>query len=200
MKTFVTSDLHFCHKNILKLGNGRPFSTIEEHDQALITNWNDAVNANDTVFILGDLCFCNDINIITDIFKKLNGQKHIVFGNHDRTKVLAALLKANIISSLRSYFEYSYITTTGLKQKFIMMHYPILEWNGCIGGPNRNKSIHVYGHIHDTADYTEVYKKLGYKAAHIGVDTSAQFPNTKAYSPINLEDVITYVNTIYKKE
>lgn len=200
MKIFVTSDLHFGHRNILKLGNGRPFATIEEHDEALIENWNKVVSAGDMVFILGDLSLRCDIAIVEANLKRLKGQKHVISGNHDKNKLLASLLTTNVIASLRNYFEYTYTALDGSKQRFVMMHYPILEWNGCIANPNRNQAIHVYGHIHDTADYTNIYRQLGYKAAHIGVDTSAQFPNTSAYSPINLEDVLTYVNTIYKKE
>ena len=55
---FFTSDTHFGHENILKFCN-RPFSSIEDHDLALINNWNSVIGNDDTVFHLGDFCFGN---------------------------------------------------------------------------------------------------------------------------------------------
>ena len=54
-KIFVVSDLHFQHKNILLLEKERySFSSLTEHDNALINNWNSVVNPEDVVFVLGD--------------------------------------------------------------------------------------------------------------------------------------------------
>ena len=50
---YYTSDLHFGHKNIIKYED-RPFSSIEEMDEALIDKWNKKVKKNDEVYILGD--------------------------------------------------------------------------------------------------------------------------------------------------
>lgn len=52
--TYFISDLHFGHRNILRF-DCRPFSTIEEHDEYLINQWNDTVGADDDVWILGDI-------------------------------------------------------------------------------------------------------------------------------------------------
>lgn len=53
-KTYFIADLHFGHKNCLSY-DARPFTTIEEHDQALINNWNSVVCIDDDVWILGDI-------------------------------------------------------------------------------------------------------------------------------------------------
>ena len=58
-KIFFTSDLHFGHKNIIRFDN-RPFSTVEEMDEALIRNWNAKVSDEDTVYVLGDISWYND--------------------------------------------------------------------------------------------------------------------------------------------
>ena len=55
---FYISDLHFGHKNALSFDN-RPFTTIEEHDNLIINNWNEVVNIDDDVYILGDISWYN---------------------------------------------------------------------------------------------------------------------------------------------
>ena len=96
MNIFFTSDLHFNHKNLLHLGQGRPFKTIEEHDEAIIQNWNSVVTKSDLVYILGDVSLGCPQEKLIDYFKRLNGAKHLIIGNHDRKKEMAALLNNNL--------------------------------------------------------------------------------------------------------
>ena len=51
MAAYFIADTHFGHQNALAFDNRR-FKTIEEHDNALIENWNNAVGIDDEVFIL----------------------------------------------------------------------------------------------------------------------------------------------------
>ena len=52
---YFIADLHFGHKNIIKLCD-RPFSSIEEMDEEFISTWNAKVKKKaDTVYIVGDL-------------------------------------------------------------------------------------------------------------------------------------------------
>ena len=55
-KTFITSDLHLDHTNIIKYCK-RPFLDTEEMNQTLINNWNNTISKRDTVYFLGDLAF-----------------------------------------------------------------------------------------------------------------------------------------------
>ena len=50
MNIWVTSDLHFGHKNIIKYEN-RPFKDIEEMDKAIIELWNKTVKKDDLSLI-----------------------------------------------------------------------------------------------------------------------------------------------------
>lgn len=79
---YFTSDQHFGHSNILK-HTGRPFSSIEEMDAALIRNWNAKVHRNDIVYILGDLFFRNSTPA-EEYLHQLKGVKHLIIGNHDK--------------------------------------------------------------------------------------------------------------------
>lgn len=199
-RVFFTSDTHFNHKNILTLGNGRPFKTIEEHNQTLIDNWNKIVKPGDVVFHLGDVAFTYDPKELEAIFHKLNGCKHIIQGNHDRIKILSHSLNTNAIQSIKTYNEYNYEADDGKIYSFIMMHWPILEPNHIF----RNKDsddisvIGLYGHVHDINDYEPIYKKLGFPCVHVGVDTSSKILDTKPFSPIDAEDIIKYCKLTFK--
>jgi len=80
-KTFMISDMHLGHKNIMYYED-RPFTSVEEMDKAIIENWNKIVGKKDKVFILGDVSFYNKEKT-AQIIKKLNGYKTLILGNHD---------------------------------------------------------------------------------------------------------------------
>ena len=134
MTIFFTSDTHFGHKNILHLGHGRPFSSIEEHDEELIKRWNSVVTPQDTVYHLGDVGFCKPQRIV-EIFNRLNGTIHILRGNHDDTEVG---IYATNVAAISDYKE---LRHNG--QMIVLCHYPILEWNGAYKG-----AWHLHGHTH----------------------------------------------------
>ena len=78
---WFTSDTHFGHKNILEYEKeARPFDTVEEMNNAIITNWNKTVGKKDTVFHLGDFAFGRSS---IGIAGQLNGRKKLIMGNHD---------------------------------------------------------------------------------------------------------------------
>lgn len=80
-RVFVISDTHFGHKKVIEFEQKhRPFSTIEEHDETLVDNWNKVVNKRDSVWHLGDVVFgLKNFSILG----RLNGKKRLVLGNHD---------------------------------------------------------------------------------------------------------------------
>ena len=78
---YFIADLHFGHQNVLAYDNRR-FPDIETHDNALIQNWNDIVGYEDDVYVLGDISWHNAVKTI-EIFKQLNGNIHLIIGNHD---------------------------------------------------------------------------------------------------------------------
>ena len=76
------ADLHFGHKNCLAFDN-RPFKTIEEHDEEIIRRWNEKVGIDEDVWILGDVSWYNVTKTI-ELIERLNGNKHLCIGNHDK--------------------------------------------------------------------------------------------------------------------
>lgn len=168
---WFSSDQHFGHKNIIKYCN-RPFDSIEEHDEALIANWNSRISAKDTVYFLGDLAMNSHYGMGT-IMPQLNGHISFILGNHDSTSKISRYM--NQIAELRDYLE---INNQGLK--IVLFHYPIWSWNGI-----RHGSWHLFGHVHGNMPNCQG------KMMDIGVDSIAQFgegsPND--YVPIHIDEV-----------
>ena len=78
---FFISDTHFGHRGIIQYeAINRPFQTLEEHDEALIANWNNTVKPDDKVYHVGDFCL-NRRSL--SVAKQLNGRKLLIMGNHD---------------------------------------------------------------------------------------------------------------------
>ena len=102
MAFYFLADTHFGHENALAFDN-RPFQTIEEHDRALMENWNGAVGLDDEVFILGDISWLNASKTI-EIVKVLNGIKHLIVGNHDK-KLLKNREFRSLFAEITDYKE-----------------------------------------------------------------------------------------------
>jgi calcineurin-like phosphoesterase family protein len=132
MTIFLTSDLYFGHQNIIKLCK-RPFASSEEMDTAMIARWNEVVTPEDTIYVLGDVAYRQASGAFPQIFEQLNGNKHLIYGNHDNNEV-----RNQPWQSVTNYRE---INVDG-KQIFLF-HYPIRSWNGMYRG-----ALHLYGHEH----------------------------------------------------
>jgi calcineurin-like phosphoesterase family protein len=81
-KVFFTSDTHFCHTKLVAM---RGFKTVEEHDIALLNNWNRVVRPQDTVIHLGDFVLGagdKSKDACIHLFNRLNGHIILLWGNH----------------------------------------------------------------------------------------------------------------------
>jgi len=54
-------------------------------NECMYDNWNETVKPNDIIFHLGDLVWDTD-TVFVNTFKKLNGKKKLIVGNHDNIK------------------------------------------------------------------------------------------------------------------
>lgn len=73
-RTFVISDTHFHHSNIIKY-YFRPFlrCSVDEMNRVLIDNWNRRVNPEDEVYFLGDLAYRRRARDDEHYLRQLNG-------------------------------------------------------------------------------------------------------------------------------
>ena len=132
---YFTADCHFGHANIIRLC-GRPFESVTEMDECMISNWNSRVRPSDDVYIVGDLLF--RAADPASYLERLRGRKHLIVGNHDRDW----MRKTGTEGYFVSVSQLESISADG--KKVVLCHYPMLEWDGCFHG-----SVLVFGHIHN---------------------------------------------------
>lgn len=146
MSNFYIADTHFFHKNVIKFDN-RPFSSVEEMNEKLISNWNNVVRNEDTVYILGDFIWSNpNSDEYKNIISHLNGWKVIVLGNHDPKQYSKEL---NRIGRIRKVCQMEEVVEED-GSRVICSHYPIPFYR-CAYQPN---FFMFYGHIHITRENT----------------------------------------------
>lgn len=169
---YFTSDLHFKHENVIKHAN-RPFRNADEMDSILIKNWNNTVDVNDDVYILGDFTM-KGVEVAESILMNLKGKKHMIRGNHDRFLDQKNFNSYYFVEIL-PYKEITYKNT-----RFVLFHYPIAEWNHYF----RN-SIHLHGHQHNHEDYNLNNKENKLLRYDVGVDANH-------FRPISIDDIIEF--------
>lgn len=92
---WLTSDLHFYHKNVIKYAH-RPFVDVDEMNEKLLKAINDKVKENDELYILGDFAFANKEKIEAILKRIVCKNIFYILGNHDeviRSGVLNHYLK-----------------------------------------------------------------------------------------------------------
>lgn len=158
---YFTSDTHLGHVNILhKLGDGRPFKDIKEHDQALIDRWNSRVNADDVVFHLGDFVYKSNQN--ADFYlKQMNGRKFLIIGNHDSQSTILS-------DHWEAALPYQELELNG--KQITLCHYPIEEWNGYF----KKNSWMLHGHVHGMTKTVPIRERR----VDVGVDNFNFAPAT----------------------
>ena len=84
--TWVWSDLHLGHENIIRYTN-RPFADIEEMNASLYANWDDAVGEDDILIFVGDVAMRTALCEATwqRVREGPGRAKILVIGNHDLT-------------------------------------------------------------------------------------------------------------------
>ncbi len=82
MRSWLTSDTHFGHENIIRYC-GRPYTDAAEMNFDMIRRWNDTVSAGDIVYHLGDFAM-GQPHLWAEYRRRLLGRIVLVRGNHDR--------------------------------------------------------------------------------------------------------------------
>jgi calcineurin-like phosphoesterase family protein len=167
MARYVAADLHLSHENIIEYCD-RPFETVEEMNETLISNWNNAVDDDDVVYFLGDLAFEGHKKSV-ELYEQLNGNKLMTPGNHDDQLNFET---APIVSAESFVIQYK-------KYRFYCTHRPDnvpTEWTEWV----------IYGHHHNN-NLTK-YPFVDYDNNRI--NASMELTD---YKPLKLEKLYEYL-------
>jgi calcineurin-like phosphoesterase family protein len=154
---FFSSDHHFFHANIIRYCN-RPFSSVEEMNEALIQRWNAVVSPDDSVYYLGDM-FMGQKKDWPGIRSRLNGLVFFVVGNHDRKKILQDMGFECVVDKLCIEHQ-----GDGKVSRVLLQHQP----NFAVAS---EFDFHFCGHVH------EKWRRKG-NIVNVGVDVWDFTPRT----------------------
>lgn len=169
---WLVSDTHFDHANILKFKDSdgrptRPFDTVEQMNETMIDRWNSVVKPGDKVYHLGDVVFGEDKAAwMSKHWPRLNGQKRLIVGNHDRIKLLSSGGWFSKVDLWRMFPEFGLLLT----------HVPVHP--STLGESHRfgeGKMVNVHGHIHTNPSPDGPYRCVCVEQIN--------------YTPVNIEEI-----------
>ena len=142
-RDYFIADTHFGGENIRRYEN-RPFASAEEMDEAFIANWNQTVNSEDTVYVLGDFSDYGKPEKDAEILQRLKGRKILVMGNHDRHRTPQEWRDLG--------FEECFSMPVLYEGFFLLSHEPLYI---NVNMPYAN----FYGHVHANPSYKDASKQ-----------------------------------------
>lgn len=176
MITHFTSDLHYGHKNILKHCPLRPYKSIEEMREKFIVNYNSVVGHYDRVCWVGD-AFFTSVEDSKQIMMRLNGQKILVMGNHDKSKKAMLEIGFSIVADE--------LTVRIANKTCLVVHYPPkgskhagYEYDDRFNDLRPDRKAHeiiIHGHTH-------YHVKKDGNSIHCGVDAWD-------YKPVSVKEI-----------
>ena len=193
---WFTSDTHYGHKNIVlaetewrdSLGNKpieslRDFASVEEMNNLMIENINNAVDKDDYLFHLGDWSF-GGVERIAEFRERIQCKNIVLLlGNHDHHIRNNTENVKDLFLEVSDYIELKVTSNNAKSHKLVLCHYPIVSWNKQYYG-----AMMIHGHQHKKGDerITQVDRM------DVGICGS------NGFRPYHLNEVIEELNT-YKK-
>lgn len=192
-KIWFTSDTHFTHKNIIahcpERASAGDFDAddIPAHDKWVIEKWNKTVGKNDIVYIIGDFSFASS-EYVKKLCGKLNGKKHLVIGNHDKSSEKLEGYFKDIKLIKCHTFKKSQFSFLDEDFQVCMCHYAMVVW------PSKHYGcVQVCGHSHGRLDdYNEESTDL-----RVDVGWDSKLGN---YGLVSLEKLYKYFKEKTKGE
>jgi len=141
-------------------------------NEYMIEKWNSVVKPGDIVYHCGDVVIGPKDKFLP-LFKRLNGSKRLIVGNHDDIKFMAKKELFTKIMMWRMFREFG----------LLLSHVPLHESSLRRGPPghehdpeyNKNMLLNVHGHIHQNESPPGPYRCVCVEQ----ID----------YTPVNIEDL-----------
>jgi calcineurin-like phosphoesterase family protein len=161
-KCWVVSDLHLGHKKEFIWGK-RGYSSVEEHDRAVIAKINELVGPDDILFSLGDFCLNTDEKQFETYLDRIVCQNiKLIWGNHPNPlfKMYRNMICARYCQDDIEVYPYRYrnVTILGYHHEcvihgryVVLNHFPIAIWENMKEG-----AYMLCGHSHYSYPATQV--------------------------------------------
>lgn len=164
--TWITADWHLGEDRFEIMG--RPFVTRDQMINALVYNHNTYVRPEDTVIVVGDVCYQKTPEFLSHV-SRFNGEKILIRGNHDR-----------IFTDKDLYPYFSLIFDEGAGYHWIaddvpcyITHYPT---------KGSSEYFNLVGHVHSAWKYQ-------LNMLNVGVDVHH-------FLPVNMNKIPFHFNAI----
>ena len=195
---WFTSDLHLGHSNILHLGAGRPFESLERMESYLIHAINDRVSYTDEIWVLGDFFMRGTPEKVRPYLERIVCPNvHLVRGNHDRTYQQPK--RSGLFKTVVDYQELVIPGPDG-SARAMLSHYPMLDWDRMYHG-----SYMLHGHIHSRPDSgaekhlgplfsTHEHGRIGYNDWNLfhGIRRYDVGVDANGYAPVSWEEIVRF--------
>ena len=180
MAIWITSDWHFCHNRDF-LYEPRGFTNPDEMNRAIIERHNSMVSFDDDVYVLGDLMLNDDEKGLRCI-SQLNGNIHIIRGNHDTDRRLELYNNLYNVVEIQEAKHFRY-----KKYHFFFCHYPTLTANYSDEKPLKSRLINLCGHTHTKDKFLHFDDSLIY---HVELDAHDCYP-------VNIDNILEDIKEAY---
>lgn len=134
-------------------------------DDALVENFNARVKPSDVVYHLGDFSFARDPS---KVFRRLNGNLHLIAGNHDQDR--EGRLRQDIQRLSWGWIKPVYMLKAS-GTLFWLSHFSHRAWP-----KGHHGAIHLFGHSHGSLP------DFG-RSTDVGVDA-------QDYKPVHLDEIL----------
>lgn len=188
MSIFLTADWHLGENRFDIMD--RPFATVDQAVNQLVSNHNALVDKSDTVYVVGDVCYQKTPEFL-DRVALFNGKKILIRGNHDR-----------VIDDAKFKKFFDQIVPEGMGVDLVVdglkcyvTHYPTR---------GKEDRFNLVGHIHAAWKFQLNMMNVGVDVHHFRPINLSKVPaHAKAVAEFYDEDVwVAYdpINFVYKNK
>lgn len=193
MSYYFTSDLHFGNDVYMRREN-RPFSNNRQFEEIFVKNVNDATNADDTLFVIGNWIDCSDSPLTKDemtkrfsIVQRLHPHVCLILGKEEAVAINSDIWNGDKIAFIEYLTGLGFTSVSGTRE---------LMFGGDLIYLTSHPSKHIDGKINlfgSTGRATGLWKPFG---LNMSIDLNYYRP----FSDNEIRRLLTLKNDIWDKD